>query len=223
MTQQDQGFLIVDNVFTRAAMEGILRALAAADLDRTKAGARHVLSVPAVRQLALDSRMVGIARQFVGPLATAFRATLFDKSAQANWLVIWHQDTALPLRERIDEPTWGPWSNKAGVLYAHAPAWALEQVVALRVSLDDSLATNGPLRVLPATHRRGLLGDRQIEQFAREIAAVECVAPSGGVVAMCPLTLHASSKVVEDRPRRILHIEYAAGLRLAPGVELAVA
>ena len=36
-------------------------------------------------------------RRFVGP-AQPFRATLFDKSASANWLVVWHQDTALPMR-----------------------------------------------------------------------------------------------------------------------------
>ena len=51
----------------------------------------------------------------------AFRATLFDKSPVANWLVVWHQDTALPLRHHVAEPGWGPWSTKAGVLYAHAP------------------------------------------------------------------------------------------------------
>ena len=35
-----------------------------------------------------------------------FRATLFDKSPQANWLVVWHQDTALPLRRRLDISGW---------------------------------------------------------------------------------------------------------------------
>ena len=166
--------------------------------------------------------MVHLARQFVGVGATPFRATLFDKSGHANWLVAWHQDRALPLKERIEAPEWGPWSNKAGVLYAHAPAWALEQVVALRVSLDDSLTTNGPLRVLPNTDRRGVLSEQEIEQLAPETLAVECRAASGGVVAMSPLTLHASSKAVEDRPRRILHIEYASTISLAPGIELVV-
>jgi ectoine hydroxylase-related dioxygenase (phytanoyl-CoA dioxygenase family) len=178
--------------------------------------------VPVVRQLAFDSRMVQIARPFLGARATPFRATLFDKSGDANWLVVWHQDTALPLRARIERPEWGPWSTKAGVLYAHAPAWALEQVVALRISLDESLATNGPLRVLPNTHRRGVLNDQQIEQLARETIALDCLTAAGGVVAMRPLTLHASSKAIEDRPRRILHIEYAPTVSLAPGIELAV-
>ena len=91
-----------------------------------------------MRALSGDPRMLEIAGEFVGPAPVAFRATLFDKSPGANWLVAWHQDTALPLRQRIEHAEWGPWSVKAGVLYAHAPAWALEQVIALRVSLDDS-------------------------------------------------------------------------------------
>jgi len=220
MAELDAGYAIYGNVFRRAEMSDALGALDTSALQRTKAGARHILSVPAVRELAADARLMAIARQFVGPAPVPFRATLFDKSLSANWLVVWHQDTALPLRQRIDDPAWGPWSTKAGVLYAHAPASALESIIALRVSLDDSTATNGPLRVLPDTHRGGVLTDARIEQLASEIPAVECVTASGGVVAMRPLTLHASSKSVDDRPRRVLHIEYARSRQLGDGVEL---
>ena len=164
---------------------------------------------------------MAIAAQFVGPAPVAFRATLFDKSPAANWLVAWHQDTALPLRSRTDDPAWGPWSTKAGVLYAHAPASALEQVIQLRVHLDDSTAANGPLRVLPRTHLQGVLSEESIGQLAREIPAIDCVAVSGGVVAMRPLVVHASSKSIDDRPRRVLHIEYAEAISLG-GAELAV-
>jgi hypothetical protein len=152
-----------------------------------------------------------------------FRATLFDKSPTSNWLVVWHQDTALPMRQRIERDDGGPWSTKAGVLYAHAPAWALEQIIALRVSLDDSWLTNGPLRVLPCTHRGGVYSDEQIEQLAQSTAPIDCVTPSGGVIAMRPLTVHASSKPTDCQPRRVLHIEYAATVNLDPGIELAVA
>ena len=151
-----------------------------------------------------------------------FRATLFDKSPVANWLVVWHQDTALPLRTRIESADWGPWSLKAGIAYAHAPAWALERVVALRVHLDDSTMSNGPLRVLPGTHNSGVLSTAEIERFAQHTEVVDCVAPCGSVVAMRPLIVHASSKSADANPRRVLHIEYVAALELAPGIELAV-
>jgi len=44
----------------------------------------------------------------------------------------------------------------------------------------------------------------------------------GGIVAMRPLTVHASSKSIDAQPRRVLHIEYAATVSLGPGIELAV-
>jgi len=222
MIRADRGHAIFEQVFSRTEMNELLRVLADAPLERTRAGARHLITLPAVRSLADDPRLTAIAAQFVGTAAVAFRATLFDKSPEANWLVAWHQDTALPLKQRVDHPDFGPWSIKAGVSYAHAPAWALEHIVALRVSLDDSLQTNGPLRVLPDTHRRGVLGSRNIERLARNAAAIDCVAASGGVVAMRPLTIHASSKSADDQPRRVLHIEYAAAIHLGPGIELAV-
>ena len=221
MTGPDHGYSIHGQVFQRMDMLRVLGALGAADVDRTRAGARHVLKVPEVRELSSDPRLITIAQQHVGPTAVAFRATLFDKSPNANWLVVWHQDTALPIRRHIDDPAWGPWSTKAGVLQAHAPAWALENIIALRISLDDSTNTNGPLRVLPDTHLEGVLSDVEINQRVRDTTPVACVAVSGGVVAMRPLTIHASSKANDDHPRRVLHIEYAATMDLGAGVELA--
>jgi ectoine hydroxylase-related dioxygenase (phytanoyl-CoA dioxygenase family) len=52
------------------------------------------------------------------------------------------------------------------VMYAHAPASALAEVVALRVHLDDSTEENGPLRVLPGTHTFGVLTDARVHELA---------------------------------------------------------
>jgi Phytanoyl-CoA dioxygenase (PhyH) len=150
-----------------------LAGLAQAPITRTKAGARHVLHVPVVRRLATDRRLLEIAARFLGPTPVPFRATLFDKSRASNWLVVWHQDTALPLCARVQDPSWGPWSDKSGILYAHAPAWALGTIVALRVHLDDSTAENGPLRVLPGTHMEGVLSDHAMRQLARNVEPID--------------------------------------------------
>jgi hypothetical protein len=163
-----------------------------------------------------------IAAVYVGPAAVPFRATLFDKSQTSNWLVPWHQDTALPMARETLHPEWGPWTRKGGVLHAIAPRAALETVVALRVHLDDSTATNGPLRVLPSTQTLGVLTRPAIDRLAAAIQSIECVTHAGGVVAMRPLTVHASSKAIEARPRRVLHIEYAAAVTLDQDTELAV-
>ena len=176
-----------------------------------------------IAAFARQPTLAGLAGEILGAAAIPYRATLFDKSPNSNWLVVWHQDTALPIQDRQDVPGWGPWSVKDGITYAHAPAAALEKVVALRVHLDDSTAENGPLRVLPGTHNVGVLGDDGIHRLASAVNSVDCVVPLGGVVAMKPLIVHASSKSRSEQPRRVLHIEYALSLDLQDDLKLALA
>jgi ectoine hydroxylase-related dioxygenase (phytanoyl-CoA dioxygenase family) len=217
------GFAIMPDVLRNDETASALVALSKFCLPRSKAGIRHMLSDKAVAALARDHRLMTIACNVHGSDAVPFHATLFDKSPNANWLVVWHQDTALPLQKKNESAGWGPWSVKQGVIYAHAPACALEKVLALRIHLDDSTLQNGPLRILPGTHEMGVLSDNSIEQAAMRIAATDCVVPGGGILAMRPLVIHASSKSQVPQPRRVLHIEYGASLAIAEGIQLAEA
>ena len=219
---EQHGYDLIPNVFAKDEVLALRQELSQAELPRSRAGVRHAMKSPAIAQLAQDSRTTSIAKAILGDGAFPFRATVFQKLPDSNWLVAWHQDTALPLRQRQDAAGWGPWSVKDGVIYAHAPAAALEQVVALRIHLDDSTAENGPLRVLPGTQTRGVLMDDHVHALAETTVAVECLMPIGGVVAMRPLVIHASSKSQTDAPRRVVHIEYAASARPAEGLELAI-
>jgi len=79
----------------------------------------------------------------------------------------------------------------------------------VRLHLDSCGADNGPLRVMPNTHRCGILNEEDIARLKDKNVYIECTTDIGGVVAMHPLALHASPRA--DRPghRRVLHIEYA--------------
>jgi len=217
------GFEIVPAVLDQEEIRDVATSLEEGGLERSRAGARHLMRYPIVQQVARDPRLIAVAARFLGPSPIPFRATLFDKSPKNNWLVVWHQDTALPLRERRDVSGWGPWSVKAGTTYAHAPAGALSRVIALRLHIDESGSDNGPLRVLPGTHTRGVMSDAEVAQLARDVLGVDCISPAGGVVAMRPLLVHGSSKAETDRRRRVLHIEYADSLEMGDGLELAIA
>jgi len=217
-----QGFSIIERVFDSRETDCISDALAREPLARSRAGARHAMQNPVVAELAREARLMAFARSVLGEGALPYRATLFDKSPDSNWLVVWHQDTALPLCRREDIPGWGPWSVKSGVIYAHAPATALDRILALRIHLDDSTARNGPLRVLPGTHRHGVLSDKAVWSLAQENEPTNCLLPRGGVLAMRPLLVHASSKSRSETSRRVLHVEYAAAMEMAHGLELAI-
>ena len=217
------GFRIDDGVLSSEECEALVSCLSNCKVSKGRAGARHLMCVPEMARIASDTRLLAIARRELRTEPFPFRVTLFEKSGKANWLVVWHQDTALPLRARLDAPGWGPWSEKAGVAYAHAPASALSRIVALRVHLDASTTDNGSLRIVPHSHVLGVLTDEEISSLVREHGFVECLVSKGGVLTMSPLIIHSSSKARIDAPRRVLHIEYADSQSLGQGIELAIA
>lgn len=219
----DKGYAIYPGVIEPEECEVVKLSISASRTHPARAGTRHLMSNAAVSAMARDPRLKLIAAEFVGSAPVPFSATLFEKTGQANWLIAWHQDTALPIANAFEAEGWGPWSKKSGVCFAHAPAWALLRVIALRLHLDDSGADNGPLRVIPWSHGEGVLRDPEVLARAAAVQPVDCLVNRGGVIAMRPLLIHASSKSIRDLPRRVLHILYADCIELAPGVELAVA
>ena len=217
------GYAIHAPLFSREELRQLEAELAAEPLQRSRAGARHILGCKPITRLALDPRLTEIAAQWSGAAAIPFKATLFDKGPEANWLVAWHQDTALPICDWRESAGWSSRSEKYGVTYAHAPGRVLERIVALRLHLDASTAENGPLRVLPGTHTLGVLSDAQVHELSLHVQPTSCLVAAGGLVVMRPLIIHASSKLNDGAPRRVLHIEYATALEVDPGIKLRVA
>ncbi len=177
-----------------------------------RGGSRNLLDRPLVQALARSEPVRQVVEAVLGPGAVAVRGLFFDKSAGANWKVPWHQDLTVAVAERIEEAGLGPWSVKDGVPHVEAPAELLEQMLAVRVHLDDCGSDNGPIRFLPGSHAAGKLNAARIEAWRTAMPAVEAVCDRGGISAFRPLLLHASSAAAAPGHRRVVHLEFAAGL-----------
>ena len=205
------GFALITGILGPSEIQTLLAELAAADI--TAAGGERNLfrRCPAVAQLARSESVLRLVRPILGPAAFPVRTILFDKTPDANWKVAWHQDLAIAVAARRDVDGFGPWSIKAGVPHAHAPVALLERMVSARIHLDDCGAENGPLRVLPGTHRLGKLSAVDIARLSAERESVSCLAPAGSVLLLRPLLLHASSAASQPSAhRRVLHLKFAA-------------
>lgn len=210
------GYFIHDDVVSRDEVEQLRQAVASLPVrqevrrKRNVYGVRNMLEIcPAVAALAANSRVRRFATAVLGEHAFAVRAIFFDKVPDANWSLFWHQDNVIAVKERRDAPGFIAWSQKAGVWQVQPPVEILAQMVAVRVHLDGCGPGNGALRVLPGSHRFGWLDD-ELDDWKRRVAEVVCAVRCGGVVAMCPLTLHASAASEQAGHRRVVHIEYAA-------------
>ncbi|WP_435017093.1 phytanoyl-CoA dioxygenase family protein [Tundrisphaera sp. TA3] len=213
---EQDGFAVVADVVPAGLVDRVLSAVEEArseslQRDGETYGMRDLLrAVPEARRIAGDPVLLGLAETIVGPGAFAVRGLWFDKTDGANWGVPWHQDTTIAVRERREAAGFGPWTVKMGITHVRPPASVLEGMVTLRLHMDDCDTSNGPLRVIPGSHRGGRLDARESSQWLDRASAVECLVPRGGVILMRPLILHSSSAATAPHHRRVLHLEYAA-------------
>ena len=168
--------------------------------------------VPEVRSLARSPRVKDIIAAVPGPGAFAVRGLYFDKTEEANWNLPWHQDMTVAMKERREVAGFGPWTLKAGIPHAHAPAELLSRMVTIRIHLDACGPSNGPMRVLPGSHQHGRLSPAEVNAWVARSPeiALDCLVPAGGAVLMSPLILHSSAAATAAGHRRVIHLEYAA-------------
>ncbi len=218
---QSDGFVIIPEVMGPEEVSGFidathggLRSGAEGVLNREGEvyGARDLMGrVPQVRSLARSPRIKEIIAAILGPGAFAVRGLFFDKTEAANWNLPWHQDVTVAVKERREVAGFGPWTRKAGIPHAHAPAELLARMVTIRIHLDACGPENGPMRVVRASHAHGRLAPAEVNAWAARAAelGVSCLVPAGGAVLMRPLILHSSVAATAAGHRRVIHLEYA--------------
>jgi len=207
-----QGWAVAPAVVPQLVVDRLVDELAAlAHLEDARGGLRNLLDLsPGVRDLATSPAVRSVAEAVLGPHSFAVRALLLDKTPAANWKVVWHQDLAIAVRARASVAGFGAWTEKGGVPHVQPPAELLERMLAVRVHLDDCGTDNGPVRVLPGSHRVGRLSADAIDRWRASQAAVDCTAERGAILAFRPLILHASAPARAVAHRRVVHIELAA-------------
>jgi hypothetical protein len=177
-------------------------------------GARNLLRLwPRVLDIARAPALRGAMLAVLGPAAGVVRALFFDKPPGHSWALPWHKDYNVAVREHRGGDAFTKPTTKAGVPHVMAPAVVLGAMLTARVHLDDVTADNGPLRVVPGSHRHYAMG----EDAAREPVAVRCAA--GDVLLMRPLLTHASGHTKPETRlhRRVVHFECAATPALPDG------
>jgi len=168
--------------------------------------------------LAAEGLIGRIAAGLIGPGARPVRAVLFDKTPDANWIVAWHQDRTITVRERLDAEGFGPWSTKDGLLHVAPPISVLEGMATLRLHLDGSDDDNAPLWIALGSHRLGYVPAAEAACRAEALPPFVCHAEAGDVWAYSTPILHMSQRSRGAGRRRVLQIDYAA-IDLPGGLE----
>lgn len=152
---KERGFVIVNPLFPTDDLAPCLDKLA---IDGP--GTRDLLEQSWCADLSRRIRKHPLIAPLFPPAAVAVQCTFFQKSTGENWLVPMHQDLSIPVRDRIEDTRLNGWSDKDGTLFVQPPDEVLVQLVAVRLHLDRCELADGPLRVVPGSHKSGRLTSR---------------------------------------------------------------
>jgi hypothetical protein len=220
------GYVVLPTVLAPHAVEALadqLQVALASQSDayesiRTQSGgiyaARNVLTLwPEAARVWRTPLLLDALRQVLGLDFGLVRVLFFDKPPERTWALPWHKDMTIAVREHGDSPRFGKPTRKAGIPHVEAPVEVLEQMLTVRMHLDDVDDENGPLKVIPGSHRTGK------ELILDGTPPVSIHARRGDALLICPLVAHCSNKSHPDtrRHRRILHFEFAASSELPDG------
>jgi phytanoyl-CoA hydroxylase len=212
-----QGYIVVKNVLNAEELKAIRKLVddfVAAARGKTAHDAIHDLEPghtpdnpkvrriktphlhhQAFRDLARHPKLVAILQMLLGPAVRLHGSKINIKAPQYGSAVEWHQDWAF---------------------YPHTN----DDLLAVGIMLDDCAMENGPLLLMPGTHR-GEVYDHHAEgvfcgamdpdSTGLDFAAAEpAIAPAGSMSFHHVRLVHGSAQNTSNLPRQLLLYEFAA-------------
>jgi hypothetical protein len=224
----EEGYTLLPAVLSTEEVESVRRSCAGALTDPGAAsslltsgegppyGARNLLRLwPEVVDLIRNPSLSDPLTRILGDRCGLVRGLYFDKPPGNSWALPWHRDSAVAVKShgiigRFARPT-----VKAGVPHVDAPADLLATMLTVRVHLDDMSEANGPLLVVPGSHRE------TPAPRSGDPAGIALHCAAGDALLMRPLLLHASAHCTPGHGghRRIVHLELAPAPELPDGYE----
>lgn len=151
------------------------------------------------------------AASVLGDDCRPVRAILFDKTPGTNWVLGWHQDRTIAVKQRIPVDGFATWSVKSGMLHVEPPFELLSGMVTLRAHIDPVPASNAPLLIAPGSQGLGRIAEDDVREIVRRCGTVACLAEAGDIWLYATPILHASEAAAVPAHRRVLQVDFSVG------------
>ncbi|OYU82730.1 MAG: phytanoyl-CoA dioxygenase [Flavobacterium sp. BFFFF2] len=213
---KEGGFAIMNGIYSSVEVEKILSIIENTNSDKDTfrktndlfAIRQFLKEVPSISTLVFNDNLVSILAELFGDNYFVVKSLYFDKPALSNWYVSYHQDLTISVDKKREVDGFGFWTKKQDQFSVQPPLDILDNVVTIRIHLDDTDENNGALKVVLKSHNRGIYRPETIDWTAAQ--EVSCHVQKGGIMLMKPLLLHSSSRTTNNKQRRVIHIEFSS-------------
>lgn len=209
------GFTSISNIYSPAEADEITALIDKANTSNDTfrkskdlfAIRQFIKEVPDSAPLIFNDNFKQVIQQVLGEGFFVVKSIYFDKPHSSNWYVSYHQDLTISVTKKIELVGYESWTIKQGQFAVKPPLEILENIFTIRIHLDDTDENNGALKVIPASHLKGVYRPETID-WTKEKEEV-CSIPKGGIMLMKPLLLHSSSRTTNNKKRRVIHVEFS--------------
>lgn len=211
----ENGYGFIESVYTNSEVSEILKEIELSENEGINFrknndvfAIRQVLKeIPKLKELIFNETLKSIINEIGDSNYFIVKSIYFDKPETSNWVVPYHQDLTINLVEKKETTGFINWTTKNNQVAAQPPLPFLENIFTIRIHLDDTSRDNGAVKVIPHTHKKGIILMNNVILDKKQ--EIECEVPKGGIMLMKPLTLHSSSKTTNNKRRRVIHIEFS--------------
>lgn len=209
------GFAIIDNIYTEDEVEALLQQINRANTDKDTfrkstdlfAIRQFLKEVPSTIDTIFNEKLKSVLKQLLGDKYFVVKCIYFDKPQASNWYVSYHQDLTISVDKKLSLEGFEFWTTKQNQFAVQPPLDILQNLVTVRIHLDDTDENNGALKVIPNSHSKGIYRPETVDWSIEK--EVSCNVPRGGIMLMKPLLLHSSGRTTNNRQRRVIHIEFS--------------
>jgi len=218
MTQlQEKGFEIIENIYSEKELNEITKLIERQGVENKFGVRKFLFDKPKIAKKVFNENLIATIRNILPNCTKSIKSIYFDKPPNANWIVNWHQDLTINLKGKKDIQDYKNWRSNSERTIVQPNVELLENILTVRIHLDDCTKENGALRVIEKSHEQGVI---EIKDWVKTKVGEEriCELKKGGILLMKPLILHSSKRTENEKNRRVIHIEFCE-MDLPEGLE----
>jgi ectoine hydroxylase-related dioxygenase (phytanoyl-CoA dioxygenase family) len=212
---QSNGFAILDNIYTTDEVDNLIQQINQANTDNETfrksselfAIRQFLKEVPSAVDTILNNKLKTVLKEMFGENYFIVKSIYFDKPQTSNWYVAYHQDLTISVDKKTNVTGFDFWTTKQNQFAVQPPLDILQNIVTIRIHLDETDEKNGALKVIPGSHLKGIQRPENTDWTVEK--EVDCNVAKGGIMLMKPLLLHSSGRTKNNRQRRVIHIEFS--------------
>ena len=165
-------------------------------------------TLPDLKTLLINMNLKKIIES-LGEGYSLIRSAYFDNRVSKPEKTVWRQRRRLTFPVKIEGADYSNWQLEGDFFSAEPPARIMQDMVIVRIHLDDSDQNNGELKIFKGSHSQ-ILDHSAIKVITENGLPSNCGILAGGIQILKPFILQSETKRSRSKKNRIIELTFSS-------------